>query len=63
MPFATVTGKSNVKVLSLASVSSVAWLPQVGQIGLYFWNSVGAPRKSLPQGASDVVTPLYKALE
>jgi len=22
------------------------------------WNSVGAPRKSLPQGASDVVTPL-----
>jgi len=61
VPFATLTGKSNVIrcFRCMASVSSVAWVPQVGQLDRpLILNSVGAPRKRLPQGGSDVVTPL-----
>ena len=51
-------------MISLASVISMAWVPGRGATNSYNFDipwasrNVGAPRKSLPQGASGVVTPL-----
>ena len=51
-------------MISLASVISMAWVPGGGATDNYNFDifgaprNVGAPGKCLPQGASDVVTPL-----